>query len=114
MSELNVITKLRMFAKGLFTNGNERSAEKLSKLIDELAIMELAAIDPQQEWISVATPPAHKQRVNFCVDSFGGINAHLHGLVLGGSYDADNECFSIPGTSFLATHWQPSPEPPRS
>jgi hypothetical protein len=50
MSELNIIAKFRMFSKGLFSNGNERSAEKLLKLIDELE----SARTSQSEWISVA------------------------------------------------------------
>ena len=45
MSELNVVAKLRMLAKGIFTNGHQGTAKKLSELIDEL--------ENKSEWISV-------------------------------------------------------------
>ena len=69
---------------------------------------------PQSEWVSVdAELPKDGQSVNFEVDSDGSKNQHLHGKVLGGTYDKVNDCFCTPGVAFYATRWTPSPELPQ-
>lgn len=72
----------------------------------------------QIKWISVKDGlPEDLQRVMFVVDSPG---SYYHGKVYGGSYtggiDPQNPIneFSTPGWGCRASHWMPSPEPPKT
>lgn len=65
-------------------------------------------------WISVGERlPDDRQAVAFIADTKDWETfAYLHGRPLGGTYDAKNNWFNVPGLSVAASHWMPLPPAP--
>jgi len=89
-------------------------------LIGHGLVPESASNESTAQWIPVTERwPDPLQRVNFVVDSPG---LYEHGKVYGGAYVGDSghespyrrNGFSTPGCVYRASHWMPSPEPPKT